>query len=178
MPSPDPPEDPPDQLILYFGGPLKPSELIGWPALGALPALAMIPSFPFWLDKCILGLSVLTISSLLWAASIAYTHERAWVGGSRLQGSLILGSFVLGQMLFFAAMYNMVSSTRGSFSEPLTPASAIYFSVTAWTTTGFGDIHPVSSSARLLVSVELLSAVGTVVIVLATAASKAFAKRD
>jgi hypothetical protein len=39
-----------------------------------------------------------------------------------------------------------------SFSEPLTKVDALYFTVTTMTTTGYGDIHPVSQQGRMLVT--------------------------
>jgi hypothetical protein len=36
--------------------------------------------------------------------------------------------------------------------------TAVYFSLTTQTTTGFGDIHPKTDAARFLVSVHLLCA--------------------
>lgn len=37
----------------------------------------------------------------------------------------------------------------------LSKVDAVYFSLTAFTTTGFGDVHPLSDSARGLVTIEL-----------------------
>ncbi|MEU5537657.1 ion channel [Streptomyces sp. NPDC020362] len=65
----------------------------------------------------------------------------------------------------------------GVLQPGVDPSSAVYFSVTAWTSTGFGDIHPTRSFAQILVACELLSTVLTATVVLATAVAKAIAER-
>lgn len=170
-------EDSHEPIVVEYGGRITPVDFVVWPAFGLLPALAMIPALPRWLAYVCLALGVVTTCALMIGASITFGRENAWIEGSRLQLSLMIGFFLIGQMMVFASGYYLLSSgVRGSFSQALTPASAVYFSVTAWTTTGFGDIHPATSFAQILVVSELLSAVLTVTIVLTTAVTKAFAE--
>jgi hypothetical protein len=59
-------------------------------------------------------------------------------------------------LLLFAATYFVIEqSTPGSFNEPLTRVDALYFSVTVFTTVGFGDIAPTSEVARVLLMVQM-----------------------
>ncbi|MGZ4556858.1 MAG: potassium channel family protein, partial [Mycobacteriaceae bacterium] len=54
-----------------------------------------------------------------------------------------------------------------------TRSSSLYFTITTMSTTGFGDIVPMTDTARLVVSVQMLldlTLLGTVVRVLAGAA--------
>ncbi|MFD9444725.1 potassium channel family protein [Streptomyces sp. NPDC060006] len=53
-------------------------------------------------------------------------------------------------LLFAAAYYLLERSTPASFSESLSRTDALYFTVTVFTTVGFGDISPRSEPARLL----------------------------
>ena len=46
--------------------------------------------------------------------------------------------------------------TAGYFSEPLTRSSALYFSVTVFSTVGFGDITAKTDPARLVVTGQML----------------------
>lgn len=58
----------------------------------------------------------------------------------------------------FATAYFMFSDyDAGSMSEKLTRIDALYFSLTVFTTTGFGDIAAVSEGARGLVSIQMIS---------------------
>ncbi len=59
-------------------------------------------------------------------------------------------------LLFASAYYVMANGTPGSFSQQLTRTDALYFTVTTFTTVGFGDITPVSQTARLVVTVQML----------------------
>lgn len=60
------------------------------------------------------------------------------------------------------------------FSEQLSKASAIYFTVTTFTTTGFGDIHPVSDGARLLVTTQMLLGAFVLVVIVASVVARVY----
>lgn len=102
--------------------------------------------------------------------------EAAWVGlvvfwllpgnwsrpasGRVLPGSVVAPWTVVGALLstvgLFTAMYwSLSTDDPTAFSEPLTRIDAIYFTLTSFTTTGFGDISAASQSARALVSLQL-----------------------
>jgi hypothetical protein len=49
-----------------------------------------------------------------------------------------------------------VDDDPSTFSATLTKSGALYFTVTILSTVGFGDITPVTDSARLIVSVHMI----------------------
>ncbi|WP_234327413.1 potassium channel family protein [Streptomyces sp. NRRL WC-3742] len=53
-------------------------------------------------------------------------------------------------LLFSATYYLMARDTPTSFSEPLSRTGSLYFTVTVFSTVGFGDIVPQTETARLL----------------------------
>nr|WP_232017188.1 potassium channel family protein [Gordonia insulae] len=58
----------------------------------------------------------------------------------------------------FATTYYLFSEYgHGSFNEHLTRIDALYFCLTVFTTTGFGDIAADSQSARVAVSIQMAS---------------------
>jgi len=60
-------------------------------------------------------------------------------------------------LLLFATAYFRISlADRSSFSEPLTRTGALYFTVTVFSTVGFGDIGPRSEPTRLLVAAQMI----------------------
>jgi voltage-gated potassium channel len=59
-------------------------------------------------------------------------------------------------LLFASAYYVMARGTPGSFSQHLTRTDALYFTVTTFTTVGFGDITATSQTARLVVTVQMI----------------------
>ena len=77
-------------------------------------------------------------------------------------------------LVVFAAVY--LSLSQGStthFSEPLDHTGALYFTITVFSTVGFGDITPESDLARIVVSIQMLLdlvVIGAVVRLLTTAA--------
>lgn len=61
-------------------------------------------------------------------------------------------------LMLFAGTYTVLSQVDpASFSEPLTRTDAVYFTVTVFATVGFGDISPVSTAARVVVTVQMLA---------------------
>jgi hypothetical protein len=60
-------------------------------------------------------------------------------------------------LLFASAYFTMARISPASFStDSLTRTDALYFTVTTFSTVGFGDITPVSQSARLVVMAQML----------------------
>jgi Ion channel. len=64
-------------------------------------------------------------------------------------------TFPLYLLLFATVYYLMEHSAAGSFSEPLSRTDALYFTMTVFSTVGFGDISPRSQTARLLVTGQM-----------------------
>ena len=60
-------------------------------------------------------------------------------------------------LLLFAAGYSLMSTASpGAFTEPMDRTDAIYFTVTVFATVGFGDIAPVTKSARVVVTLQMV----------------------
>ena len=60
-------------------------------------------------------------------------------------------------LLFASAYFTMANANPANFStHPLTRTDVLYFTVTVFSTVGFGDISAVSQSARLVVTAQML----------------------
>jgi Ion channel len=59
-------------------------------------------------------------------------------------------------LLFASTYFVMERASAASFTEPLTRTDALYFSVTVFSTVGFGDIAPKSEPARIVLIVQML----------------------
>ncbi|WP_165762565.1 ion channel [Mycolicibacterium vulneris] len=77
--------------------------------------------------------------------------------------------------LFAQTYYAMSVQMPHSFEPPLTGVDAAYFTISTATTTGMGDIHPVSSLARKVVSAQMVASLYLVVIALVTAVQRVLA---
>jgi len=60
-------------------------------------------------------------------------------------------------LLFASAHFLMQRAAAGNFTQPLTRTDALYFSVTVFTTVGFGDIAAKSETARVVLIVQMLA---------------------
>lgn len=80
----------------------------------------------------------------------------------------------------FATIYVSMATDPASFSQDLSRSASLYFTVTVFSTVGFGDIVPTTDAARLVVSVQMLVdlvLLGTVVRLLAGAARSGLARQ-
>jgi hypothetical protein len=60
-------------------------------------------------------------------------------------------------LLVFAATYVTLADAQPSaFNEPLSRTDALYFTITVFSTVGFGDITPVTTPARVVAMVQML----------------------
>ena len=77
-------------------------------------------------------------------------------------------------LVLFSALYLSISHNSAStFTESLDHMGALYFTVTVFSTVGFGDITAKTDAARAVVSVQMildLILIGTVARLLITAA--------
>jgi heme/copper-type cytochrome/quinol oxidase subunit 2 len=61
-------------------------------------------------------------------------------------------------LLLFASTYVVMATISASnFSQPLTRTDALYFTVTVFTTVGFGDITAKTEAARLVVTGQMIT---------------------
>ncbi|WP_078963692.1 potassium channel family protein [Streptomyces durhamensis] len=75
-------------------------------------------------------------------------------------------------VLFASAYYLLERAVPGSFDEPLTRTDALYFTLSTFTTVGFGDIVARSQAGKVLVMIQMICGlllVGVAVRVLAAA---------
>jgi hypothetical protein len=60
-------------------------------------------------------------------------------------------------LVVFASVYYLIDKAQvDSFSEAMTKTDAMYFTVTVFSTVGFGDITATSEVARTLVTLQML----------------------
>ena len=83
------------------------------------------------------------------------------IAGSRYPGVRAAGALALALPLFlllFASTYFVMErNSPASFTQPLTRTDALYFTVTVFSTVGFGDITPKSEAARVVLIVQMLA---------------------
>ena len=59
-------------------------------------------------------------------------------------------------LLYSAAYYLMERGHVNNFGQPMTRTDALYFAITVFSTVGFGDIAPLSQTARLIVVTQMI----------------------
>lgn len=136
--------------------------LISWGLLraGATAALMVLLYYTLPLDRrshahlvvaLLLGI-VLLVATVSWQvrAIVRAAHPA-------IRATQALATTVALFLLVFAASYFVLGfQDPATFSEPLTRTDALYFTVTVFSTVGFGDITPDSQTVRLVVAVQML----------------------
>lgn len=90
-------------------------------------------------------------------------------------------TFPLFLVLFATTYFLMDEHVTGSFTQAMTRVDALYFTVTVFSTVGFGDITAISQTARILVIVQMLAdlvLLGVVVRVFIWSVQAGLARRD
>jgi voltage-gated potassium channel len=102
--------------------------------------------------------AVLAVGLLVFAAVISW-QVRAILGSAYpgLRAVEALAAAIPLFLLVFAAVYLMLADAdAAAFSEPLGKTDALYFTVTVFSTVGFGDITPRTELARIVTMVQML----------------------
>ena len=101
------------------------------------------------------ALGILVVGGLLFGALLSRQFRQV-IGAELplLRAVQALGTSVVLFLLLFSSAY--LALEPDSFSRPLTHVSALYFSITVFSTVGFGDITPETDAARIVVAVQML----------------------
>ena len=102
---------------------------------------------------------IILIVGLLALAGILSWQIRMIVGSPfpriRAAETLIVGIPLL--LVVFASVYYLIGKAQvDSFSEAMTKTDAMYFTVTVFSTVGFGDITATTDGARLVVTIQMI----------------------
>ena len=111
-----------------------------------------------WIDG--IPVAVVLVVAPLILLLVSWWQIRAILRSSQpgLRGIAALAVIAPLYLLLFAATYFlMASADSASFSmDELTRVDTLYFTVTIFSTVGFGDISPTSETARLVVTIQMI----------------------
>ncbi|MGW6929078.1 potassium channel family protein [Lentzea sp. NPDC054927] len=106
------------------------------------------------------GYTVLRLVAALLLVTVVFWWQVRMIGRAKHPGwqgvqalALVIPLFLL---VFAQACFLLARHQPGSFTVPLSRTDALYFVVTVFATVGFGDITPVSTAARVLVTVQMV----------------------
>ena len=103
--------------------------------------------------------AVRVLAGLLVFAGIAAWQVRAITGSPypQVKAVEVLGLILPLYLLVFASTYYVMERAAvADFTQPLTRTDALYFTVTVFSTVGFGNIVPRAEAARVVLIVQML----------------------
>jgi hypothetical protein len=97
-------------------------------------------------------------SATVFALAIAWQTRRIVKAElPELRAVEALGVAVALFLIFFSTVYLALANASGrNFSQDLDHTKALYFTITVFSTVGFGDITPTKDPARLMVAIQML----------------------
>jgi voltage-gated potassium channel len=131
---------------------------LAWPLVAVAGEIALYYELPLQRDFkastvlwLLLGIVALSAFS---AVQIAQTARSPF---PRFRAVMTIVTVVPIFLLLFAASYYLAERAQtGDFNEQLSRTDALYFTVTVFSTVGFGDIVPQAQSMRVLVMVQMI----------------------
>jgi voltage-gated potassium channel len=142
-------------------------------ALVAIYYLLPLDRSSTWVAAAMLVIGLVALIALV-------VFQVRWILVSRfpgLRGVEALATSIPLFLLLFASTYVVLATiSAGNFSAPLTRTGALYFTITVFSTVGFGDITAKTEAARLVVTGQMivdLVAIGLAVKVIVAWSSKA-----
>ena len=128
-------------------------------ALVAIYYLLPLDRSSTWVAVTILVIG-LTVLIALVASQVRWIVTSPFPG---LRGVQALATSIPLFLLLFASTYLVMAAISASnFSEPLTHTDALYFTVTVFSTVGFGDITAKTEAARLVVTGQMIADLVTI----------------
>jgi hypothetical protein len=141
----------------------KPGWLVTVAAVRAIATMAVLLALYYLLPFDDGGTDLSTFGKLALGLGV-FTGVMTWhvrlIGKSETPALRALEGLFLGIPLFlllFAAAYFLMSQSDAStFTSELSRTDSLYFTVTIFSTVGFGDISAQTESARLVVSAQMM----------------------
>jgi voltage-gated potassium channel len=137
-------------------------------AAGSIIALvAIYYLLPLARSSTWVAVTMLVIGLTVLIALVAF--QVRWILRSRYPGlravQALATSIPLFLLLFASTYVVMATISASNFSEPLTRTDALYFTVTVFSTVGFGDITAKTEAARLVVTGQMIVDLVTIALV-------------
>jgi hypothetical protein len=140
-----------------------PGRMIAWAVLRVAASIAVVAALywllPFDRSSTSVVVTMLVIGLVVFLGLVA-VQVRSVISspfpGLRAVEALAT-SVPLLLVLFASTYFVMARLSAGSFGAPLTRTDALYFTVTVFSTVGFGDITAKSEAARLVVTGQMIT---------------------
>lgn len=140
-----------------------PARMFAWATLRVIGSVAVLVvlyyQLPLQTRTTAVAITILLIGLLLLVALIVFQVRSVLTSSfPGIRAVEALATSVPLFLLLFASTYTVMARlSAANFSEPLDRTNALYFTVTVFSTVGFGDITPTTHAARLVVTAQMIA---------------------
>jgi hypothetical protein len=128
------------------------------PIIGGV--LLLILYFAMPLDRSVDAGTALIFAAGLAGVALLVAVQTRQIVRSRYPRLRAIGAIAITIPMFlvlFATVYYLIAQNyRDAFTEPLSRVDSLYFTVTVFSTVGFGDIAPKLEAARIVAMVQMM----------------------
>jgi len=128
------------------------------PVIGGI--LVVVLYFLLPLDRSVNVSTAIAFAAGLTGVALLLVVQVRQIMHSRFPRLRAIGALAITIPMFlvlFATVYYLIAQNyRDSFTEPLSRVDSLYFTVTVFSTVGFGDIAPKLEAARIIVMVQMI----------------------
>ncbi len=137
--------------------------MIAWTLLRVIGSIVVLVAIyyllPLQTSSTAAAITILLVGLVLLITLIVL--QVRWILASSFPGLRAVEALATSVPLFlllFASSYAVMAQlSAANFSEPLDRTDALYFTVTVFSTVGFGDITPTTHMARLVVTAQMIA---------------------
>lgn len=140
------------------------------------PWRATLSSRPPTLDGWYIANAVFAVALAVGNVVYVLKHRNFRLVSPVIVALLLLYQVINAEGLFAETYYALSARTPNAFNAPLSGVDAVYFTISTATSTGMGDLHPITSTARLLVSGQMVTSLYLTVVAITTAVQRVFSR--
>ena len=140
-----------------------PARRVAWTVLRATASIAVLATLYYvlpWDHSTTAATVTMLVVGLAWFVALVFYQVRTiirsrWPALRAVEALAISVPFFL--LLFAATYVALANLSPAGFGQHLTHTDGLYFTVTVFSTVGFGDITAKTDSARLVVTLQMLA---------------------
>jgi hypothetical protein len=163
--------------VLFWAGPTSRPSYVETPEIWFIPGMRLFPAQPWQIYWFIVGYALFLVAAMVIVVFlVTFWHSTLAVG----YNLLMFGALFAALIGVFSVSYLQLSHNDSKCfgGHHLSHVEALYFTITTFTTTGFGDLAPKTPGCRLTVAFQTLVGLAVISMIIATLVARILQSDD